>query len=246
MYQAQQFANLAGVTVRSLHHYDRLGLLKPSRRSVSGYRLYTDRDLLRLEQIVVLKYLGLPLKQIRSLLRKESDLSDILRRQQATLAERRRQLDQTIRAIQEAARSFDHAQEPNWSLFKKIIQEIQMQNDNDWTKKYYSEEAQAKVAARQALWSPELQEQAGQDWAQLFADVEASLNEDPAGVKAQKLAARWRKLLAGFTGGDPEIQKGLNRMWSDQNNWPAGTEAKGWQIKPEIQEFILRAMRAAK
>src|SRR5271166_4668974 len=106
MYQAQQFANLAGVTVRSLHYYDRLGLLKPARRSARGYRLYTDRDLARLEQIVVLKYLGLPLKQIRSLLRKESDLSDVLWRQQATLATRRRQLDQTIQAIQAAARSF--------------------------------------------------------------------------------------------------------------------------------------------
>src|SRR5271165_2611559 len=119
MYQAQQFANLAGVTVRSLHYYDRLGLLKPARRSARGYRLYTDRDLARLEQIVVLKYLGLPLKQIRSLLRKESDLSDVLWRQQATLATRRRQLDQTIQAIQAAARSFNHAQEPDWSLFKK-------------------------------------------------------------------------------------------------------------------------------
>ena len=96
-------------------------MLKPARRSARGYRLYTDRDLARLEQIVVLKYLGLPLKQIRSLLRKESDLSDVLWRQQATLATRRRQLDQTIQAIQAAARSFNHAQEPDWSLFKKII-----------------------------------------------------------------------------------------------------------------------------
>jgi len=127
-----------------------------------------------------------------------------------------------------------------------------MQNDNDWTKKYYSQEAQAKVAARQALWSPDLQEQVGKDWAQLFTDIEASLDEDPASAKAQTLAARWRKLLAGFTGGDPEIQKGLNKMWPDQNNSPADTQApaetqaKAWRIKPEIQEFIKKAMRAAK
>jgi DNA-binding transcriptional MerR regulator len=58
IYQANEFAELAGVTVRALHHYDRLGLLKPSGRTNSGYRLYTDRDLVRLEQIVVLKFLG--------------------------------------------------------------------------------------------------------------------------------------------------------------------------------------------
>ncbi len=58
MYRARQFANLAGVTVRTLHHYDRFGLLKPRRRTDAGYRLYEDRDLERLEQVVALKFLG--------------------------------------------------------------------------------------------------------------------------------------------------------------------------------------------
>jgi len=68
MYRAHQFAELAGITVRTLHHYDRLGLLKPKRRTAAGYRLYEDRDLERLEQVVALKYLGMSLRQILSLL----------------------------------------------------------------------------------------------------------------------------------------------------------------------------------
>ena len=64
MHRASEFADLAGVTVRTLHHYDRLGLLKPHRNG-SGYRLYRESDLERLEQIVALKFLGLPLKDIR-------------------------------------------------------------------------------------------------------------------------------------------------------------------------------------
>ena len=64
LYQAHEFAELAGVTIRTLHHYDRLGLLKPSRRTEAGYRLYSESDLVRLEQIIVLKFLGLPLKRI--------------------------------------------------------------------------------------------------------------------------------------------------------------------------------------
>ena len=51
-YQAQEFAQRAGVTVRALHHYDRLGLLSPNGRTAGGYRLYVDRDLVRLEQIL--------------------------------------------------------------------------------------------------------------------------------------------------------------------------------------------------
>jgi len=53
------------------------------------------------------------------------------------------------------------------------------------------------------------------------------------------------KLLEGFTGGDPEIQKGLNKMWADQTNWPDATR-RSYAIKPEIQAFIIKAMQAEK
>jgi DNA-binding transcriptional MerR regulator len=245
LFKTQEFARLAGVTVRALHHYDRLGLFKPKQRSHAGYRLYSQRDFGRLEQVVVLKFLGMPLKQIRTVLESESKLAVALRRQQAVLAEKRRQLDRAIAAISNAQRSLDSAREPDWKLFQFVIQEIEMQNNMDWSKKYYSPEAQAKVEERKKLWSSDLQEQVSKDWAALVADVEASLGENPAGPKAQALAARWRRLLEGFTGGDPEIQKGLNKMWADQANWPEPTR-QIFAIKPEVQAFIIKAMQAGK
>jgi MerR family transcriptional regulator, thiopeptide resistance regulator len=241
--KAREFARLAGVTVRALHHYDRLGLLHPKQRSRSGYRLYERRDFGRLEQIVVLKFLGMPLKQIRSLLEKESKLALALKRQEAVLKEKRRQLDKAIAAIGSAQQAFDTSGGPDWKLFQYIIQEIEMQNSMDWSKKYYSPEARAKVEERKKLWSPELQERVSREWAELVTEVEGALGEDPAGPKAQALAARWRKLVEGFTGGDPEIQKGLNRMWADQANWP-GEARRSYSIKPAVQEFIVRALRA--
>src|SRR5262245_65668702 len=117
VYRIQEFARLAGVTVRALHHYDRLGLLKPSGRSEAGYRLYRDCDVARLEQIVVLKFLGLPLKQIGRLLKRESPLGATLQLQQMVLAEKRQQLDAAIRAIERAERSLHAAREPDWGLF---------------------------------------------------------------------------------------------------------------------------------
>ena len=83
------------------------------------------------------------------------------------------------------------------------------------------------------------------EWTALVADVEAALGEDPASPKAQALAARWRRLVEGFTGGDPEIQNGLNKVWADQENWPA-SERQRFQIKPEIQDFIVNAMHTSK
>jgi len=118
-----------------------------------------------------------------------------------------------------------------------------MQNETDWTKKYYSPEAREKIEQRKPMWSPEMQEEVSRKWSALFADIEASLDRDPAGAEAQALAARWRELVTGFTGDDPEIQQGLNKLWQDQQNWPAPQQER-YAIRPEIQEFIMKAMRA--
>jgi MerR family transcriptional regulator, thiopeptide resistance regulator len=115
-----------------------------------------------------------------------------------------------------------------------------MQNDTDWTAKYFNEEARVKVEERKSLWSPELQERVTREWNELFRDIDAALNEDPAGPVVRGLVKRWRKLVGEFTGGNAEIQKGLNAMYADTSNWPA--EQRQHRIKPEIQAFILRAM----
>lgn len=244
-YRAHEFAQRAGVTVRTLHHYDRLGLLKASQRTRAGYRLYSDPDLIRLEQIVVLKSIGLTLKETRELLQRDrSALRDTLARQQRVLTEKRRQLDKTIRAIGAARRALEEKSEPDWTLFTRIITEITMQNETDWTQQYYSDEARAKVDARRDLWSPELQEKVTKQWNELFRDIQAALHEDPAGPTAQNLLARWRELVSAFTGGDADIQKGLNRMYADQSNWPAERREK-YGIRPEIQDFITKALQAA-
>src|ERR1700682_4346661 len=102
LYRVKEVAALAGVTVRTLHHYDRLALLRPP-RTEAEYRLYGLPDLERLEQIVALKFLGLPLKQIKTLLDLESrKLPEVLRSQRLALEEKRRRLDQAIYAIRDA------------------------------------------------------------------------------------------------------------------------------------------------
>lgn len=218
LYRASEFARAAGVTVRALHHYDRLGLLKPSRRTAAGYRLYGERDFARLQQIVTLKFIGFSLKQIKDVLaRGPRDLATTLRIQRFILLEKRRQVSSAVRAIEEAEGVLARGGEPGPEAFAKIIEVIEMQNNTDWSKKYYSEEAQRKIDERRKMIPREVIEQAQRDWAALIAEVEAAVQEgvDPSGERAQALAARWAELLRGFTGGDPEIQKGLNRMHSD-------------------------------
>lgn len=222
-YQANEFAHVAGVTVRTLHHYDRIGLLKPSSYTSSGYRLYRMHDLVRLQQIVTLKFIGFSLTQIKQLLDSNSfDLRDALNKQREILAEKRRQLDQAVTAIEKANALLATKNEPDWQAFKRIIEVINMQNNMDWTEKYYSEDAQKKIAERAQAIPQSVIEKAQNDWATLIAEVEQAVVEgiSPTSERAAGLANRWRELIRGFTGGDREIQAGLNKMYSDQANWP--------------------------
>lgn len=85
LYRIREFARLAGITNKALRHYERLGLLQPG-RSGAGYRLYTERHLERLEQILALKFLGLPVKEIRAAVeRTPHELAEALRMQGRTL-----------------------------------------------------------------------------------------------------------------------------------------------------------------
>jgi DNA-binding transcriptional MerR regulator len=218
LYRASEFARAAGVTVRALHHYDRLGLLKPARRTSAGYRLYGERDFARLQQIVTLKFVGFSLKQIKDVLARDSrDLATTLRLQRMILQEKGRQVASAVRAVEEAERLISEGAEPTREAFAKIIEVIEMQNNTDWSKKFYSEEAQAKIAERQRTIPREVVEQGQRDWAALITEVEAAVREgvEPTSERARSLAARWQELLRAFTGGDAEIQKGLNRMHTD-------------------------------
>jgi len=247
LYRVQKFAEMTGVTVRALHHYDRLGLLKPE-RTEAGYRLYSLGDFERLEQIVSLKFLGIPLKQIRTLFHRGAlALPEALRMQRRVLEEKRRLLDSAINAIHEAEQATRPGERPDSAVLKKIIEVIEMQDNMDWSKKYYSEEAQAKIEERRQLWSPENQERWSKEWSDLFRDVEAALGEDPAGATAQALAARWKKLVEGFTGGDPQITAALSKMYQDRPNWPATMQQR---LQPfnnkRVWEYIQRAFAAGK
>jgi DNA-binding transcriptional MerR regulator len=240
----QEFGKLAGVTVRALHHYDRLGLLRPQRTG-AGYRVYSTRDLERLEQIVALKFLGIPLKQIRGMLDLDGvELPDALRMQRTVLEQKRKLLDRAILAIRKAEQSIGPGGRADSRLLTKIIEVIEMQNDSSWSEKYYSAEARAKIDERRKEWTPELQAQVSKQWTELFADVEAALDEDPASERAQALAVRWKALVAGFTGGDREIGAGLNQLYADRANWPETAKEQMAPFgNPKVWEYMGRVMK---
>lgn len=243
LWQTREFAEKTKVTVRALHHYDRLGLLKPARRTAKDFRLYGEAEFARLQQILTLKFIGFSLAQIKKILGEQKFvLSETLKLQRRVVEAQRARLNLALEAIARAENIFRQNGSIDWESFQKIIEVINMEQNTDWTKKYYSPAAQAKIEERKNLWSPELQERVTRDWSELVADIEAAIADGtkPTDPRAQKLAVRWQKLLLEFTGGDREIQVGLNKMYADEKNWQ--TEWKK-PFSDEVQKFIAAAMQ---
>jgi len=245
VFKVRAFADLAGVTVRALHHYDRLSLLKP-KRTHAGYRVYSARDLERLEQIVALKFLGFPLKQIKAVLDRDSrSLGDVLRAQRRALEEKRRRLDRAIGVIADAERSIQPGRAADSAVLKRIIEVFDMSDQNDEMRKYYTDAAWAELSKRRGELTERILDiamEGTRKWQALFKDVTASLDEDPAGPVAQALFARWQALIQEFTGGNAEIREGIGRAWQDRDNW--SEERKKYSAEftdPRIWEFIKKA-----
>ncbi len=243
LWKIREFARRAKVTVRTLHYYDRINLLKPKYYDRNGFRLYGEAEFARFQQITTLKFIGFSLSQIREILEnKEFDLTETLQLQKNLIEAQRNRFNLALKAISSGEKAFLKNGTIDWESFNKIIEVINMEQNTDWTKKYYSESAQAKVEERKNLWSPELQERVTRDWSELTTDIEAAIADgtEPSDNRAQKLAIRWRKLLNEFTGGDSEIQEGLNKMYSDEKNWQTNWKKP---FSDEVQKFIFEAMK---
>jgi DNA-binding transcriptional MerR regulator len=241
MYRVSEFAEATGVTVRTLHHYDRIGLLKPTGRTSGGYRLYGQADLERLEQIVALKFVGFPLTQIKDLLeRKPLTVITALRMQRHVITARVEQLRHALSAIDAAEARVAEGGAPDAGSLKKIIEVMEMPNDSKWMEKYYD---QAALTEHKQQWNPAMQEQVTREWTELIAEVESSLHENPAGAHAQQLAGRWNELVSRFTQSKPEIESGLNKLYADQNNWPKDFKKP---YSDEACSFIAKATEAGR
>lgn len=98
-----EFAKRAGVTVKTLLHYDKIGLLKPLQKSDSGYRVYSEKDFLKLQQIITLKFIGLSLNEINKILSEnEENLESIIYIQKKALEEKRKHLESVITVFNKA------------------------------------------------------------------------------------------------------------------------------------------------
>jgi DNA-binding transcriptional MerR regulator len=212
LYTVSEVARRTGLTVRTLHHYETLGLVVPARRSDAGYRLYGRDELARLQHIVSLKALGLPLAEIRACLDAGTpSLAEALGRQVDRLRDgiaRQRNLLGRLEYLSNLVASGVAIDAE--TLLNSIEASTIME-------KYFTPEQLQSIEARGRELGPERIESVQQEWPGVIAGMQAAmqLGKDPASEEVQALAKRWRALVREFTGGNAGIQTSLNTMFRE-------------------------------
>lgn len=239
LWKVGELARRTGLSIRTLHHYDALGLLSPTRRSETGYRLYTPADVARLQQIVSLRELGLSLEEIRTLLDDpavsplhvvELHLERIREQMvlQRDLAARLESIATRLAAAEEVSVE---------DLFH--IMEV-MSTMERITSYYTPEQLQALEQRRHQLGEEEIR-RVERAWPELIAKVQAEMERgtDPADARVQELAREWQGLVEEFTGGDPGITESLRTMYRSE---PEVSRQAG--LNSELFAYISKAMTA--
>lgn len=206
-FRVGEVAKLTGVSVRTLHHYDRIGLLVPSARSAAGYRLYAEVELLRLQQILTLRYLGFALRQIGGILdRPDFDLVASLRIQRGAVRDRISDLERVEAVLAEALDRRLATGEWSWELVLAaaaavqhgLAQAVKGADMSD----YYTPEQMKQFEQVATQVSPEERQAIERQWLELIPEIRANRHLDPASTEARALADRWNALneatMAGY------------------------------------------------
>lgn len=212
LYGVKDFSRLTGVTARTLQYYDEIGLLKPHHRTEAGYRLYSEDDLLILQQITTLKFMGFNLNQIKAIILDNAfDIESSLNYQSLILSQEANKLNKASRLIKQMQVMLKEKGNIDWHLINNIIEVLQMtdQNIENWANHYFSKEERAQFDALLKDYDLEQQAAYSKKWEELFNKVKRALPLEPSSKQAQQLATEWEALLNEVYGDLPEIRQKL-------------------------------------
>lgn len=221
MYKVKEVAETTGVSVRTLHHYDRIGLLKPERVSSSGYRLYSDENLERLQQILVFKEMDFSLQEIKDIVdRPDFNRKENLKKHKELLLAKKKRLEEIIRTVEMTIDSIEGGyQMKNNDMFKgfdmKEIEEHQKKYSEE-AKERYGKETVEKVEKRTIGYSPEDWGEIQKKTDEIYKRVMAGMDLGPEDPGVQRAVADWRQFITDhYYDCTLDIFRGLGDLYVD-------------------------------
>src|SRR5512147_2173381 len=214
MYTVKQLSKLAGITPRTLHHYDEIGLLKPSRVGENGYRYYGEESLLRLQQILFYRELGMPLEDIKKIMgRRDFDVLGALRSHKEALRKQVVRLNRLIDTVDNTILYLKGNKEmSNKQLFEAFSDEQQAEYEKEIMRKYDPATVKASVKKWKEYTATEKQ-RIGEEGNAVYQAVLAAMPKGAASLEAQAAIARWRKHIEYFWTPNDEQLLGLANFY---------------------------------
>lgn len=244
-YKINEMAKLAGVSVRTLHHYDKIGLLKPKTVSDSGYRFYSEKEIEQLQQILFFKELEFSLSEIKEIMNSpDYDRKSVLKTHKKLLQEKRNRLNEVINTLK---KTLDSMEGKNIMAKKEMFKGFDM-TDIEKHKKEYSKEAKEKYGESDAYKESERKtskydkadwERVTSEGNEIFKSIAGNMDKDPDSEDVQELVAKWRNHISkNFYNCTPEIFRGLTLTYEYDERFKNNID----QFGEGLTSYLCKAM----
>lgn len=239
-YTVKQLAALAGVSARTLHYYDEIGLLRPERNPDNGYRIYNHPALLRLQQIMFLRELGMGLEEIKGVLDQPGfDLLAALEQHRLALQSRQERLQELLQTVDNTILYLKGTTTMN---DKQLFQGFSDEQQKEYTKEAIHRWGDDIVKESQKRWgsySAEQKQKIGEEGNAVYRDLVAAMAFNPDSPQVQSCIARWHQHLRYFYEPSKEIMLGLADGYNDDPAFSANFA----KIHPELASFMRKAIQ---
>lgn len=212
-----ELARLTGITVRTLHHYDEIGLVVPSQRTAAGYRLYDDADVIRLQQVLLFRELGLPLDEIAFAIDQAGSREDLLRQHREVLVQKRARIDAMLSALDSALVSLEKGRVMQPDDVKQMFEGFDpSQYEEEVKQRWGNTEAYKESQRRTRRYGKAEWDQIQGAWQAIYAELATLMKAgtpvtDPA---VQALVDKHRAHIdRWFYPCSVEMHKGLGQMY---------------------------------
>ncbi|MCL6589247.1 MAG: MerR family transcriptional regulator [Firmicutes bacterium] len=244
-FKVGEVSDLVGVSVRTLRYYDQIGLLTPESVSPAGYRLYSDSDLERLQQIMFFKEIGFGLHQIKQILDNPGfDRQLALKTHRELLLAKKKRLEEIIKTVEKTINSIEGEiimdQKDMFAGFDMSeIEKHQAKYAEETRQKYGHTEAYQESVKKTAGYTKE-------DWARILGDagriyqkIASLMDQGPANPEVQQAVAEWRRHISdNFYNCTPGIFRGLGDLYVDDSRFTENID----KVRPGLAAFLREAM----
>ena len=240
---AKELSQLTQVSVRTLHYYDKIGLLKPSMRLSNDYRLYSEKDLLKLQQIIALKFFGFELSQIKILLAKQDNVVENFAMQSKFLQEKAEALQEASMILKRITESCGHNKSIPWENVIQLIEVYQMtqQLEHAWVKEIFTpDELKQYVEFEKEMKATHQKAVFEKSWQQLVEELKNNLHQDPeskVGIDFGKKYMDWVNSIYGKKYAHLRTKK-----WEQGFGEGKGLDEIG--LTPELLSWIEKSVNA--